>query len=60
MTAAGWPTLAVATLSPGQKIAGLLADRSGHDDIDSATAGRREVNIERLDQLAVEHIFGVR
>ncbi len=60
MAAAGWPALAQSTLAPGETLSELLADRSAYEDFDPAAAGLREVNIERLDQLAVEHIFGVR
>jgi xylose isomerase len=60
MTAAGWPSLATPTLAPGETLTELLADRSAYEDFDPAAAGLREVNIERLDQLALDHIFGVR
>jgi xylose isomerase len=60
MVAAGWPSLATPTISPGETLADLLADRSSYEDFDAAAAGRREVNIERLDQIAIDHILGVR
>jgi xylose isomerase len=60
MVAAGWPSLAMPTLGPGETLTELLADRSAYEDFDPAAAGIREVNIERLDQLALEHILGVR
>ncbi len=60
MAAAGWPSLATPTLGPGETLAELLADRSAYEDFDPAGAGLREVNIERLDQLALDHILGVR
>jgi xylose isomerase len=60
MAAAGWPALATPTLGPDETLAELLADRSAYEDFDPAGAGLREVNIERLDQLALDHIFGVR
>jgi xylose isomerase len=60
MVAAGWPSLATPTLGAGESINDLLADRSAYEDFDPAAAGLREVNIERLDQLALDHIFGVR
>ena len=60
MVAAGWPSLASPTLGPGETLSQLLADRSAYEDFDPAAAGLREVNIERLDQLALDHIFGVR
>jgi xylose isomerase len=60
MVAAGWASLATPTLAPGETLTELLGDRSAYEDFDPAAAGLREVNIERLDQLAVEHILGVR
>ena len=60
MVAAGWPSLATPTLGHGETLTQLLADRSAYEDFDPDAAGRREVNIERLDQLALDHIFGVR
>ncbi len=60
MVAAGWPSLATPTLGAGESLNDLLADRSAYEDFDPAAAGIREVNIERLDQLALDHIFGVR
>jgi len=60
MAAAGWPSLAQPTLSPGETLATFLSDPSAYEEFDPELAGRREVNIERLDQLALEHIMGVR
>jgi xylose isomerase len=60
MVAAGWPSLATPTLFEGESLSDLLADRSAYEDFDPDAAGLREVNIERLDQLALDHIFGVR
>jgi xylose isomerase len=60
MAAAGWPSLATPTLAAGETLSELLADRSAYEDFDPAAAGLREVNIERLDQLAIEHVLGVR
>jgi xylose isomerase len=60
MSAAGWPSLATPTLAPGETLSQLLADRSAYEDFDPVASGLREVNIEFLDQLALEHIFGVR
>ncbi|HTT91509.1 MAG TPA: xylose isomerase [Acidimicrobiales bacterium] len=60
MAAAGWPSLATPTLDPEETLSDLLADRSAYEDFDADRAGLREVNIERLDQLAVEHILGAR
>lgn len=60
MAAAGWPALAQPTLSPGEPLEAFLSDRAAYEDFDPDAAGAREVNIERLDQLALEHIMGVR
>jgi xylose isomerase len=60
MSAAGWPALATPTLGQGETLSELLVDRSAYEDFDAAAAGLREVNIERLDQLAIDHILGVR
>jgi len=60
MAAAGWPSLAQPTLAPGETLEKFLADRSAYEDFDREAAGAREVNIERLDQLALEHIMGIR
>jgi xylose isomerase len=60
MAAAGWPSLEAPTLGPGETIADLLADEGAFEGFDAAAAGQREVGIERLDQLALEHIMGVR
>lgn len=60
MAAAGVPELSQPTLAAGETIAELLADRSTYEDFDAAASGDRATNIERLDQLALDHIFGVR
>jgi xylose isomerase len=60
MAAAGVPDLSQPTLAPGETLADLLADRSAFEDFDTETAGNRATNIERLDQLALDHILGVR
>jgi xylose isomerase len=60
MAAAGWPSLSQSTLFPGETLEAFLSDKSAYEDFDPAAAGLREVNIERLDQLALEHIMGVR
>ena len=60
LAAAGVPDLSRPTLAPGETLAGLLSDRSAYEDFDAETAGNRATNIERLDQLALDHIFGVR
>jgi xylose isomerase len=60
MSAAGWPSLATPTMAPGESLDDLLADRSAYEDFDPLASGQREVGIEHLDQLAIEHILGVR
>jgi xylose isomerase len=60
MAAAGVPDLSQPTMAPGETIGDLLNDRSAFEDFDTEAAGNRATNIERLDQLALEHIFGVR
>ncbi|MBX6389191.1 MAG: xylose isomerase [Frankia sp.] len=59
LAAAGVPELAQSTLAPDETLADLLADRSAYEDFDADAAGARAVNIERLDQLALEHLLGV-
>ncbi|WHM40105.1 xylose isomerase [Streptomyces sp. BPTC-684] len=41
-------------------LAGLLGDRSAFEDFDVEAAGARGMAFEQLDQLAVEHLMGVR
>ncbi|MGH9107459.1 MAG: hypothetical protein ACRDZX_16855 [Acidimicrobiales bacterium] len=60
MVATGWPSLAGPTIAPGETPAALAADRSAYEDFDPGAGGRREVNVERLDQLALEHVLGAR
>ena len=50
------PALAVPTLAAGEGWEGLLAS----PDPDVEALGAREVAMERLDQLALEHLYGVR
>ncbi|MET9532296.1 MULTISPECIES: xylose isomerase [unclassified Streptomyces] len=50
--------LAVPTAADGLK--GLLSDRSAYEDFDTATAAERSMAFEALDQLAMEHLLGVR
>ena len=47
--------LAQATLAPGESIETLRAEA-----FDPEEAGRRGMGFERLDQLALEHLYGVR
>jgi xylose isomerase len=57
---AGVPDLSRPTMAPGETLADLLNDRSAFEDFDTEAAGKRATNIERLDQLALDHILGVR
>ena len=49
------PELSESTLAPGEGVADLLKE-----DLDLAEVGRRGYHFERLDQLALEHLLGVR
>ena len=60
LAAAGVPDLSTPTLAPGETLADLLADRSAFEQFDADAAGRRPTNIERLDQLALDHLLGAR
>ncbi|WMX48540.1 xylose isomerase [Streptomyces roseicoloratus] len=42
------------------RLAGLLADRGAYEDFDATAAAERSMAFERLDQLALEHLLGVR
>ncbi|SDN42360.1 xylose isomerase [Allokutzneria albata] len=55
MSAARVGQLAVPTLLPGETLDDLRAE-----EFDAAAAGTRGMGYERLDQLALEHLFGVR
>ncbi|MFJ3695182.1 xylose isomerase [Streptomyces sp. NPDC090052] len=50
--------LAVPTAADGVK--GLLADRSAYEEFDTGAAAERSMAFEALDQLAMEHLLGVR
>ncbi|MET7309822.1 xylose isomerase, partial [Streptomyces sp. NPDC005134] len=50
--------LALPTAEDG--VAGLLADRSAYEDFDVTAAAERSMAFEALDQLALDHLFGVR
>jgi len=50
--------LAVPTAPEG--LAGLLADSGAYEDFDVTAAAERSMAFERLDQLALEHLLGVR
>jgi xylose isomerase len=48
------------TLAPGETYQDLLADRSAFENYDVDAAGARGYGFVRLNQLAVEHVLGVR
>ncbi|MYW69423.1 xylose isomerase [Streptomyces sp. SID8379] len=50
--------LAQSTAADG--LAGLLADKGAYEDFDVNGAAERSMAFERLDQLAMEHLLGVR
>jgi xylose isomerase len=52
--------LAQSTLAEGETLADLLADRSAFEDYDPAAAAERGMAFEQLDQLALDHLLGVR
>jgi len=52
--------LARTTLAEGETLADLLADRSAFEDYDPAAAAERGMAFEQLDQLALDHLLGVR
>ena len=52
--------LARPTLGAGETVEALLADRSAYEDFDVEAAGRRGMAFETLDQLAMDHLLGVR
>ncbi|MBB4931622.1 xylose isomerase [Lipingzhangella halophila] len=55
LEAAGVGELSRSTLGSGESVADLLAE-----DLDVDRAGERGYHMERLDQLAMDHLFGVR
>ncbi|MFF3749162.1 xylose isomerase [Streptomyces sp. NPDC002018] len=50
--------LALPTAADG--VAGLLADRSAYEEFDAEAAATRGMAFEQLDQLAMDHLLGVR
>ena len=52
--------LAQSTLAEGEKLADLLADRTAFEDFDLETAAKRGMAFEHLDQLAMDHLLGIR
>lgn len=58
LAASRLPELAVPTAPDG--LAGLLADPSAYETFDPDAAAERSMAFEHLDQLALEHLLGVR
>ncbi|GAA1914370.1 xylose isomerase [Streptantibioticus ferralitis] len=52
--------LAQTTLAPGETVTDLLADRSAFEDFDVSAAADRGMAFEQLDQLAMDHLLGLR
>ncbi|HEU5354027.1 MAG TPA: xylose isomerase [Actinocrinis sp.] len=52
--------LAQSTLAEGESISDLLADRSAFEDFDPNAAAERGMAFEQLDQLAMDHLLGLR
>ncbi|WP_017585852.1 xylose isomerase [Nocardiopsis ganjiahuensis] len=55
LAAARVPELSETTLSPGESVADLLKE-----ELDLESVGQRGYHFEKLDQLALEHLFGTR
>jgi xylose isomerase len=60
LAAARVPELAEPTLAPGESYADLLADRTAFEDYDADAAGAQGYHVVRLNQLAIDHVTGVR
>ncbi|GAA2423514.1 xylose isomerase [Streptomyces macrosporus] len=60
LRAARLDELARPTLDEGETAADLLADRSAFEEFDVEAAARRGMAFEQLDQLAMDHLLGVR
>ncbi|MGW0853918.1 xylose isomerase, partial [Streptomyces sp. NPDC002690] len=58
LTASRLDELAQPTAADGLK--GLLADTSAYEDFDVDAAAQRSMAFEALDQLALDHLLGVR
>ncbi|RMB79710.1 xylose isomerase, partial [Streptomyces shenzhenensis] len=58
LTAARLDQLARPTAADG--LQALLADRTAYEDFDVETAAARGMAFEHLDQLAMDHLLGVR
>ncbi len=60
LRAARLDELARPTLNEGETAADLLADKSAFEEFDVEAAARRGMAFEQLDQLAMDHLLGVR
>ena len=60
LTASRIQELTVPTFADGETYADLLADPSAFENFDAGCAGSRGYGYVRLDQLAIEHLFGAR
>ena len=60
LAAARYGELSEPTLSPGESVTGLLADRKSFEDYDPRLAAERGAGVVRLNQLAVEHLLRAR
>ncbi|MFD1829757.1 MULTISPECIES: xylose isomerase [Streptomyces] len=60
LRAARLDELAKPTLDEGETAADLLADRSAFEEFDVEAAAERGMAFEQLDQLAMDHLLGVR
>lgn len=60
MEASGLTELAVPTLSEGETVEDLMADRSAFEDYDADKAAEHSYAFVHLNQLAVEHALGAR
>ncbi|BBA99734.1 putative xylose isomerase [Actinacidiphila reveromycinica] len=56
----GLDELGQGTLGAGETLADLLADRSAYEDFDADAVAERGMAFEALDQLAMDHLLGVR
>ncbi len=60
LTASRIQELTVPTFADGETYADILADPSAFENFDAEKAGSRGYGYVRLDQLAIEHLFGAR
>ena len=60
LEAAGSALLAEPTLAAGETWSDLRSDRTSYEDFDFEAAGARAKHYSALDQLAIEHLTGVR